>query len=397
MRLIQVQERTNRLAEARDGLARLRRDPRSANLGLDMVLVEAQLAQREGRYEAACGLYRRLVDACVELHLRHHHLFPLAKCLDALQRHDEAFATLEEAHRSQVALLSLTAPDAVARRGPPMQITEFQCDPDDAARWEHSGAPSTAESPVFIVAFPRSGTTLLEQALDAHPMLQTMDEQPFLQNAVDDLIEQGVVYPEGLAAANEAQLAQARARYWALARRKVRLEPGQRLLDKNPLNLLRLPAMRRLFPNARIVLAIRHPCDVILSCFMQHFRAPEFALLCRDPVTLATGYRRAFDFWYLNLALLRPAVHEVRYESFVTDFAAQVRAVSEFLDLPWAEGMLAPAEHAQRKGFISTPSYAQVVQPVNGRAVGRWTAYRKHLSGVLPHVRPYLERWGYDG
>ena len=224
-----------------------------------------------------------------------------------------------------------------------------------------------------------------------------MDEQPFLQNAIDLIQKQDVRYPEALAAMSERQLQEVRDAYWQLAGSKARLEPGQRLIDKNPLNMLRLPAIRRLFPNAAIVLTIRHPCDVVMSCFMQHFTAPEFALLCRDLPTLASGYRQAFDFWYREAEALRPNVREIRYETFVADFERQLRDLAAFLQLPWTDAMLAPAEHARRKGFISTPSYSQVVQPVNRKSVDRWRAYERHFEAAVPVLEPYLQRWGYEG
>ncbi len=396
LKLVQVQERTNQVVEARLALGRLQADTRSSVLGSDLTLVKAQIAQREGNHAEACELFRQCLEDCQELHRRHYHLFPLAKSLDALQRHDDAFAALVDAHRSQVALLHRTAPEVAARRRPPMYITRFGCDAADVAKWDHSDAPSVQDSPVFIVAFPRSGTTLLEQTLDAHPSLRTMDEQPYLQNAIDVLLDQEIDYPAGLAALSAGQLEQARSRYWELARRKVRLAPGQRLLDKNPLNLLRLPAIRRLFPNSPILLALRHPCDVIRSCFMQHFRAPEFALMCRDLPTLALGFRRAFDFWYQQESLLRPPVHEIRYERLVADFESQVRQISDFLQLPWVAAMLAPADHARAKGFISTPSYSQVVQPVHNESVGRWKHYERYFAGAIPQIQPYLDRWAYE-
>jgi hypothetical protein len=176
----------------------------------------------------------------------------------------------------------------------------------------------------------------------------------------------------------------------------VELEPGQRLIDKNPLNILRLAVIRRVFPNSPILLAVRHPCDVILSCYMQHFRAPDFAMLCADMPSLTLGYRKTFDFWYEQVAMLSPRVLEVRYESFVADFPAEVRRVAEFLKLPWNPAMLEPALRARAKGYISTPSYSQVVQPVNTKSVGRWQAYRQYLEPALPVLEPYLKRWGYD-
>jgi tetratricopeptide (TPR) repeat protein len=394
--LAQIFERTNRIAQAREVIEALTTQPAAAQLGADLSLTEALLAQRESRHERACELFGQALAQLREPHERHAALFPLAQSLDALGRFDEAFETATQAHRSQFAYLRLTAPLAVARGAPTMRIAEYACDSGDVASWDDTGAPSSAQSPIFIVAFPRSGTTLLELTLDAHPALVSMDEQPFVQNALDDLVATGARYPEQLGRLTPAQLEEVRKRYWQRVRRKVRLESGQRLVDKNPLNLLRLPAIRRLFPNARILLAVRHPCDVLLSCYMQHFRAPEFALLCADLESLARGHARAFEFWYAHERLLAPAAREVRYETFVADFERETRAIAEFLELPWDEAMLAPGRRAQEKGYISTPSYSQVVQPVNSRSVGRWRGYRRHLDRVAPIVQPCIDRWGYD-
>ncbi|MDB6092148.1 MAG: hypothetical protein JWN85_4932 [Gammaproteobacteria bacterium] len=394
--LVHALERTNKLSEARSRFDRLAADPRARALGPDLLLTEAQLLERESQYEGACRLYQAALREIKDFHLRHFQLFRLAKCLDAAKRPEEAFAALQEAHRSQLAYFTLTVPAVSLRGAPTMEVTQHSCDADDIARWDHSGAPSLAQSPIFIVAFPRSGTTLLELTLDAHPGLVAMDEQPFLQNALDGLVAAGVRYPDQLSRVTREQLEDVRAAYWERVSRKVRLEPGQRLVDKNPLNILRLPVIRRLFPHARILLAVRHPCDVLLSCFMQHFRAPDFALLCADLGTLALGYRRTMDFWYQQRQLLEPAAREIRYESFVRNFETDIRGISEFLDLPWDERMLAPAAHARSKGYISTPSYSQVIQPVNQKSVGKWRAYEKHFAAVLPLLQPYFERWSYE-
>ncbi|HKC15225.1 MAG TPA: sulfotransferase, partial [Steroidobacteraceae bacterium] len=302
--LVQVLERSNRVEEARAVLERLAADPQAAVLGGELQLAQARLAQRSGQHDVAIRLYREAVDACQDFARRHFSLFPLAKALDAAGRYEEAHAALLEAHASQVEYLRRAAPVTALRSAPLMGITEYGCDPADVALWQDAQAPGQAASPVFIVAFPRSGTTLLELALDAHPQLQSMDEQPFVQNALDELVSAGARYPRHMSPLGAAELARVRAGYWERVGRKLTLRPGQRLVDKNPLNLLRLPAIRRVFPKAQILLAIRHPCDVLLSCYMQHFRAPDFALMCRDLPTLATGFRRAFDFWYQQQAML---------------------------------------------------------------------------------------------
>jgi tetratricopeptide (TPR) repeat protein len=394
--LVRMLERTNRVTEARGVLERAASTEDSGGFEGGLTLARAILAQREGEHQLAARLFQQVLAEVRNFDQRQFQLFPLAKSLDALKRYEEAFAALEEAHASQLAHLQMAHPLLSVRPEPSLMITEYGCDPADVADWNAAGAPSVEASPIFIVAFPRSGTTLLELTLDAHPQLQAMDEQPFLQNALEDLVSQGVRYPFELGRLDAQQLDSVRARYWERVGRKVQLGSGQRLVDKNPLNLLRLPVIRRIFPNSRIIVAVRHPCDVLMSCYMQHFRAPEFALMCNDLRTMAQGYRRSFDFWYEQAELLAPAAREVRYESLVANFDSEIRSVVEFLQLPWHDALLAPGQRAQEKGFISTPSYSQVVQPVSSKSVGRWRAYEKHLRPVIPHVQPYLERWSYD-
>lgn len=394
--LVQVLERTNRVEEAAALLATLETHTLAGVTEADRIFATAILLQRKGDHVRAVPLFEAALRSCDFFDKRHYQLFPLAKSLDALGRYDEAFETLCEAHRSYRAHLELTVP-LIAARGPaPLLVTRAGCSAADVASWDTAGAPAAADSPIFLVGFPRSGTTLLELALDAHPALQSMDEQPFLQATLADLDAAGGSYPAALGRLSHAQLEDVRAKYWQRVQRRVRLAPGQRLVDKNPMNMAALPAIQRLFPNARILVALRHPCDVLLSCYMQHFRAPDFALLCNDLATLARGHRHAFDFWYQQAALLGPHSLEVRYETLVADFAAEMRRILEFLQLPWLDDVLAPAARARRKSFISTPSYAQVIQPVNTASIGRWRPYARYFAPVLDELSTYLNRWGYQ-
>ncbi len=395
--LITVLERTNRLTEARELMDRLHRDPNADLQTPERMTLEGQLLQREGKHSEAEALFTRALPGKEEFHRRHHQLFPIARALDALGRYDDAWRVLAEAHASQVESIQRQSPEWSLRAMPDMSVTALGSDAADIAAWDHAGAPSTAESPVFVVGFPRSGTTLLELALDAHPQLKSMDEQRFVQDALDELVVAGAEYPHRLRDVSHDTLDLVRASYWARVAKKLNLAAGERLVDKNPLNILRLPVIRRVFPNARILLAVRHPCDVILSCYMQQFRAPDFALLCRSIDSLAHGFRRTFDYWYAQAALVGPAVLELKYEELVRNFGSGMRAVTDFLELPLDEAMLRPAERAQAKGYISTPSYAQVTQPVNQKSVDRWRRYEKHFAGALPPLEPYFGRWGYAG
>ncbi|MBV8973964.1 MAG: sulfotransferase, partial [Sinobacteraceae bacterium] len=392
---VSILERLHRLDEARALLERLEFNEPRAEPDPDRLMMSAMLATRTGRHEAAHRHFRLALDHHKEFPHRHKLLFPLARTCDALGLYAEAFAAAEEAHRSQLEFIELAQGHTSVEESRYWTLTADSCDPQDVATW--GDGPSAEESPVFVVGFPRSGTTLLEQVLDAHPQLKSMDEQGLVLWAVTEVTKQDIRYPAELGKLSLRFLDELRAGYWARARKHAQLLPGQRLVDKVPLNLVFVPVIRRLFPNAPIIVAIRHPCDVLLSCYLQHFAAPQLAVACRDLTTLARVYSRCFGFWYDQWPLLRPRSYELYYEQLTADFPAQVRQLSAFLELPWDEAMLAPDVHARAKGFISTPSYTQVIEPVNNRAVGRWKHYASHFSGeVRSLLAPWIERWGYS-
>ena len=388
-------ERLHRLDEAHGVMQRLEPDDGSPNDDLERQAMSAVLADRAGRHEDAYRLLTTALTTQQEFLQRYNLLYPLAKACDALGRYEESYVAALEAHRSQLAFLERATGKASEEESQLWALTAQGCDPHDVELWGRAGTPPE-QSPIFIVGFPRSGTTLLEQTLDAHPLLQSMDEQPFLLRAVARVTERGIGYPTELGKLSGSDLDDIRAHYWDAVRSRLPLVPERRLVDKNPMNMVLLPIIRRLFPDAPVILAIRHPCDTVLSCFLQHFRS-DLALLGRDLTTLAKSYARAFGFWYSQSSLLRPHTHELKYEQLTADFAAEVERLCAFLEVPPHAAMLAPGEHARAKGFISTPSYAQVLEPVNDRSVGRWQHYERHFrGGALQLLAPWVERWGYS-
>jgi len=145
-----------------------------------------------------------------------------------------------------------------------------------------------------------------------------------------------------------------------------------------------------------VILAIRHPCDVVLSCYMQHFRAPAFALTFETLESTAQMYDRIFSHWHQSAGMLELPVLEWKYESLVADTEGRARDLFEFLNLPWHDELLAFTERAKNKGAIKTPSYTQVVEQVNARSVGRWQAYEKYFTpAVMKYLEPWMERFGY--
>jgi tetratricopeptide (TPR) repeat protein len=388
-------ERLHRLEEARAVMERITLSDQTERIDSARAAMSAALASRAGRHDEA---YQQLTSALAqpgEFVHRYNLLFPLAQACDALGRYEEAYTAAAEAHRLQLAFLERATGRVSEEQSQLWALTANGCNPEDVAVWERA-QDSSERSPVFIVGFPRSGTTLLEQILDAHPLLQSMDEQPFLLRSVARVTERGIAYPAELGRLTEGDVRDIRASYWDGVRKRVPLAADRRLVDKNPLNMVLLPIIRRLFPDAPIILTIRHPCDTVISCFLQHFSS-DLALLGRDVTALARSYSRAFSFWDSQMSVLRPATYELKYERLAADVATEVDRLCAFLHLPRHEAMLSPGEHARAKGFISTPSYAQVLEPVDSRSVGRWKHYRRHFgSRELALLAPWIERWGYS-
>jgi hypothetical protein len=236
---------------------------------------------------------------------------------------------------------------------------------------------------------------MLEQMLDAHPDFRSMDERGYVYQLIERMKHAGQRYPADLADLTQDDADQLRAVYWQLVGHTLPDLGRRRLIDKNPLNMLCLPLIVRLFPAARIILCIRHPCDVVLSCYMQAFRSPAFMVMCSSLPKLARGYADAFGQCCAHLEVFKPHTLEWRYEAVVDTFENEVARLGRFLEVADATPMAGFAEHARHKRFISTPSYAEVVRPVNRAAVGRWLAYREQFEPVLPILRPWLDRFGY--
>ncbi len=398
---VALYERNNLLEQARRELEQLPLDaldalPADADQArIDGWRAHAVVAMREGRHGDAAALYRRVLDVAGEDESRASAAFGLAVACDRQSHRQAAWKALAVAHAAQLAIARRATPDVPAPRGQPLPMVNRTVDAAAYAAWCPLRGPSMLRSPVFVIGFPRSGTTLLEQMLDAHPDFCSMDERGYVYQLIERMEHAGQHYPADLARLTQDDADQLRAVYRRLVQHTLPDLGQRRLIDKNPLNMLCLPLILRLFPAARIILCIRHPCDVVLSCYMQAFRSPAFMAMCSSLPRLARGYADAFGQCCAHLEVFAPCVLTWRYESVVNAFEGEVARLGKFLDLGDAAPMKDFAAHARSKQFIATPSYTQVTHPVNAAAVGRWLAYREHFDAVLPVLRPWIERFGY--
>ena len=246
-------------------------------------------------------------------------------------------------------------------------------------------------APAFLVGFPRSGTTLLDTFLMGHPQIQMLEEFQMLGAA-------GAVAGDiaHLPSRSLADLERARTAYFSELDRHVDPSAGRLIVDKLPLNMLGLPLIRTLFPDAPVIFAQRHPCDVVLSGFMQSFVMNDAMACFLDLGDAADLYDSALELWTQTRALFPDGIHTSVYERLVDDPEASLRPILAILGLEWCAELLDHRSTAKARGAISTPSYDQVVQPLSKAPSGRWRRYEKQLEPILPVLLPWAERLGYE-
>jgi len=256
-----------------------------------------------------------------------------------------------------------------------------------------AGGGTDVSGHVFLIGFPRSGTTLLEVVLDGHPRVASLDEHELFTDSVRQLMAN----PRDLSAllaADERTLQGLRQAYWNRVRESEIDVSGKVFVDKYPMNTLKLPLIARLFPNAKILFACRDPREVVLACFRRRFKMNPATY---EYLTLP-GAAAVYDTTMRMAESMRPVFganwREVRYESLVADFAAQTRAICEFLGLEWIEGMDNFAQRARQRER-STPSTAQLARGLDRSRPVHWTHYRTALEPVLPSLAKWVERFGY--
>jgi len=381
--LADLAERDNRVAQLSDLVGRL------ADAGAgegETALLRARLACRRGDHGAALAIAQAAPPA----------FDPggrariIGECNDRLGRPQAAFAACAEMNRITAAEVTDAAQAAAAYRDGIVRRTA-KVTPE----WRSAWAPVTVEDgrddPVFLFGFPRSGTTLLDTLLMGHPAVTVLEERPALEAACAGLGDIDM-----LSALDAGAIAAARARYFAAVDALAPDAAGRLLVDKLPLGMLNAAAAHRLFPRARFIFAERHPCDVVLSCFMTRFDPRGGMANMLDLEDAARLYDIALTHWERCRAMLSLDVRTVRYERMIADVARELAPLADFLGLDIDAAMLDHQRTARGRAHIATPSYAQVVEPLYTRALARWEKYRPHMAAVLPLLAPWAKRMGYS-
>ena len=317
------------------------------------------------------------------------------EALDALGRPTAAF---EAAVAGKSVQRRLYAERAASREAEADKLRRLEAwfEAADPAEWRTAAAPSAnarCTAHAFLVGFPRSGTTLLEQVLAGHPAVESLEEAPTLADAYAEFLADDAGLRR-LARLGDDEAEHWRTRYWTAVRAAGARPDGKLFLDKAPAGTLYLPLVAKLFPNAKVMLALRDPRDVVLSCLRNQFQMNAMTYAFTDLAAAADCYDACMGMAQAYRRVLPLDLIEVRHEALVEAFDAEQARIADFLGLEPDAAMADVAATAARRG-VRTPSAPQLRAGLNRGGLGRWRVYTDQMAPVLPQLAPWIERFGY--
>ncbi len=346
-------------------------------------------------------------EAILQQLLRHSSLRPairaeafgeLSQLYDALQQYEQAWTAILAAKKILLQIDSKPWAAAQIVFGRFGQLAR-DVSSEQLRQWMRPVASEPARV-AMLTGFPRSGTTLLEQILESHEDLVSCEEQDVLsaeifpnlapvkshETPVADVLQQ--LSPDGIAEARE--------RYLRYIQSLLGESVGSRLLlDKNPAMTLMVPVVLRLFPEMKLLVSLRDPRDVIVSCFLRYLPLNPVSVCFLTLDRLADRYLLDLNAWQRYRALLEGGWFEVRYEHLVGDTEKQMKHVLDFLGLAGDASRLDHRSHAL-KNPVNSPTYEDVAKPIYASAIGRWKHYQQQLEPILPRFEAICRDLGYE-
>ena len=240
---------------------------------------------------------------------------------------------------------------------------------------------------IFLVGFPRSGTTLLDTILRTHSNINVLEENPVLINLRNDFFKKNNNQLTSLLNISQKEKDLIRNQYYKEVKKTINVKKNV-LIDKLPLSIIEIGFIKCIFPNSKIVLALRHPCDTVLSCFSNSFTINEAMVNFLSLDNTINLYNTVFDLFEFYEKELRLNYFKIKYEDVVYDFETQITKLLNFLELKYENKIKDFYLTAQKREKIATPSYSQVINPLYTSSIGRWQNFKE-----IKDSRSKLEKW----
>ena len=244
----------------------------------------------------------------------------------------------------------------------------------------------------FLIGFPRSGTTLLDTILRTHPSIKVLEEKPLVENMLK------IVDIDNAENISESKVEEASLKYLSELKKYESFDAlkNKIVIDKLPLNIIYARMIHQLLPDAKFILAIRHPLDCILSCFSQNFELTHSMINFLDLKRGSILYDKVMQIWKNYYEIPKSIIFEMKYENLINDFEKNTKELLFFLDLKWNEKILTFYKTANNRDRIRTPSYQQVVKPIYNSSKFKWKNYKKHLEEIRPQIEKWIKYYNYD-
>ena len=261
--------------------------------------------------------------------------------------------------------------------------------------WKIEKKQDSLNDPVFLIGFPRSGTTLLDTILRCHPSIDVLEEKPIIDKYVEKLEKKIDSKFENLKSLNTSIKKEMRNFYFDQRSKYLSNDQKSIIIDKMPLNIIYVGEIFQFFPKAKFILAIRHPSDCVLSCFMQNFLLNHAMANFLNLNDSAKMYDLVMNLWQIYTNKFSINFHTIKYEDLVLNFKNSVSSLLKFLDLSWSDDISEFYKTSKKRGIISTPSYNQVSQPIYSKSIGRWKNYEHELSTTKLYLENWIKKYGY--
>jgi len=382
--------RINKIDEALKAVEKaLKLSKNNPNVGILLSLLEV----KKEKFESALIRLNQLASENHPPEILSRVYLELGVCLDKMHRYQDAFNAFEKSHSIQCdteQALSIDKNSAFSR------IDEIKQGFNEAWFVDRTKSFQTDDlpTPIFLLGFLRSGTTLAEQVLASHPKVFTSDESDILAETINQLnriIEPGETELEKMKRASEDDINELRGYFW----QRVKEEQGEQVLnktyvEKNALNSISLGFINILFPEAKIIFCLRDPRDVCLSCYMQSFSLSEQTAPLLSWEGTSQYYEKVMDLWMTLKGQLTVDYFELYYEEVVSDFETTFRQLFAFINVEWNPDVEYFYQQTKHK-YIATPSFSDVTKPVYQSSKARWKNYSINFESILVHLERFID------
>ena len=357
----------------------------------DFLYYEALIQFRNENYEAAGELISKINEDELALERRGNFMNLKADCYHYKKNYKAAFEAFEAVNEYQKNSLKYSKQGSENflnyQRKKIIQLEQLQ----DKSPYKNI-IKSSWYQPTFLIGFPRSGTTLLDTILRTHSKIDVLEELPMLEKMIDEL---GLLTKISMVEEiDNPGAAIASSFYFKELNKYIELDKNRVVIDKYPLNILQLPLINQIFPEAKYILALRHPLDCVLSCWMQYFGLNIAMSNMLDLNRIVDFYCIAMEVLTLSEKRYSLNIHKIRYEDLVLDFEEEVSNILGFLNLKWEQEL----KNYQKTALIRrirTPSYSQVIKPIYKTSSYRWKNYEKYLNPYKGQLEPWLSAYDY--